>query len=193
MQQIEIKRKFFDILEPMGERSYKVSRKGDLYFLKDFGKDKAGFEDFVDRTNTLKVTGVKTPKIYLYDKNSHIIVMEFIDGSFMSEFLSVHDMDENMYQKLFQTYFYGKVDKLYLDFKPENFKWYNNNLYYIPFTYKKFINSDKFINEDLYYWFATPILEEYLLSAGFSFDHKRVKSEFEINKSLTLLSIKYYR
>ena len=39
MKQIEIKRKVFDIIESMGERSYKVSRKGDLYFLKDLTKD----------------------------------------------------------------------------------------------------------------------------------------------------------
>ena len=193
MRQIEIKRKVFDIIEQMGEKSYKVSRKGDLYFLKDFGDDKDGFEEFVDDTNTLKVTGIKTPKVYLYDKNSRIIVMEFIDGCFMSEFLSVQDPDDSIYQKLFQTYWFCKVDKIYIDFKPGNFKLYNNNLYYIPFKYKKFVDNNTFLQNDLFYWFATPKLEEYLGSAGFSFDHKRIKNEYETNKLITLLSIKYYR
>lgn len=193
MQQIEIKRKIFDVLEKLGERSFKVARKNDLYFLKDFGDDKKGFEDFVDRTNTLKVTGVKTPKVYLYDKNARIIILEYIDGSFMSEYLSSQDADDNIYQKLFQMFWLAKMDKLYLDYRPGNFKLFNNNLYYMPFTYKKFVDNNEFLNEDIYYWFATPKLEKYLLSAGFSFDHKRVKNDYVINKEITLTSIKYYR
>lgn len=193
MQQIEIKRKVFDVVQPMGERSFKVSRKGDFYFLKDFGNDKEGFEDFVDRTNTLKVTGVKQPKVYLYDKNSRIIVLEFIEGEFMNEYLSKEDATEEMVQKLFQTFWFGKIDKLALEMKPGNFKWYKNNLYYIPFKFKKFSDQNYFLNDELFYWFATPQLEKYLSSAGISFDHKRIKSEYEINKQITLLSIKYYR
>lgn len=193
MQQIEIKRKFFDVLEKMGERSYKVSRKDEIFFLKDFGDDKKGFEDFVDRTNDLKVTGVKTPKVYLYDKNSRMIVMEFIDGPFMSEVLAERDLEETIYEKLFQTFWYAKNDKMYLDFKPGNFKYYKEKLYYIPFTYKKFTDNNEFINVDIFYWFPTAQLEKYLLSAGFSFDHKRIKNEYLTNKQITLLSIKYYR
>lgn len=193
MQQIEIKRKFFDVIEKLGERSYKVSRKGDLYFLKDFGTDKSGFEDFVDRTNELKVTGVKSPKIYLYDKNSRIIVMDYIDGPYLSEIIAENDLEEEIIAKLFQTFWLAKIDKLYLEYRPGNFKLHKDNLVYIPFKYKKFVNNNDFLNNDLLYWFPTSKLEEYLLSTGLSFDHKRIKNEYLTNKQMTLMSIKYYK
>ncbi len=193
MQQFEIKRKFFDVIEQLGDRSYKVQRKNDIYFLKDFGDDKKGFEDFIERTNKFKVCGVKSPKIFYYDKNSRLVVMEFIDGSFMSEILSVSDLDETIYQKLFETFWFGKIDKMYLDFKPGNFKLFNNKLYYLPFTYTKFENNDVFLQRDIKYWFATEELEKYLGFAGFSFDHSRIKNEYETNKTIALMSIKYYK
>lgn len=193
VRQIEIKRKFFDIIEPLGERSFKVDRKGDIYFLKDFGDDRKGFENFVERTNKFKVCGVKTPKIYLYDKNLHIIVMDYIDGSFMSELLSINDPDESIYQKLFEAFWFAKVDKMFLDFKPANFKLYNDKLYYLPFSYSKFESNEKFLEGDLKLWFSTPELEKYLISAGFSFDHNRIKNEYETNKQMALMAVKYYR
>ena len=48
MEIFEIKRKIFEVVEKLGERSYKVSRKGKIYFLKDFENDKKGFEQYVD-------------------------------------------------------------------------------------------------------------------------------------------------
>ena len=193
MQQFEIKRKFFEVLEKMGDRSYKVSRKNDIYFLKDFGKEKKEFEDFIERTNKFKMCGVKTPKIYTYDKNSHLVVMEFIDGSFMSEILSVSDPSEEIYQKLFEAFWLAKIDKMYLDYKPGNFKLYNNKLYYLPFVFTAFSSNDDFLQRDLKLWFPTEELAKYLGFAGFSFDRKRIKNEYELNKSMALMSVKYYR
>ncbi len=193
MQQFEIKRKFFEVVETMGERSYKVQRKNDIYFLKDYGQDKKGFEEYIERLNKFKVCGVKTPKVYYYDKNSRLVVMDFIDGTFISELLSISDPDESLYQKLFETFWFGKVDKMYLDFKPGNFKLFNNKLYYLPFTFTKFENNEVFLEGDLKLWFPTVELEKYLGFNGFSFDHSRIKSEYETNKNIALMSVKYYR
>lgn len=193
MQQIEIKRKFFDVLETMGERSYKVSRKNNLYFLKDFGEDRKGFEDFVERTNKFKVCGVKSPKVYLYDKNRRIIVMDFIEGQFMDQYLAEKELDDDLYKALFEAYWFAKQDKIYLDFQPHNFILKDGKLFYIPFLYKRFENNNQFIQEDIKYWFYTEKLENYLLSRGFDFDHKKLKSDYEINKFMALVTIKYYR
>ena len=102
MQEIEIKRKFFQILEKIGDRSYKVQRKNDIYFMKQYGEDKEGFEKFVDKLQTFKVCGVKTPKVYVYDKNQRIVVMEYIEGDTMDAYFSVAELTDNMFQKLFQ-------------------------------------------------------------------------------------------
>ena len=193
MQQYEIKRKFFDVIEQIGDRTYKVQRKNDIYFLKDYGEDREGFDNFVDKLQTFKVCGVKTPKVYAYDKNQRIVVMEFIEGDTMDQYLSVADLTDGMYQKLFQTYWLAKQDKLYLDYRPENFVYSNDKFYYLAFDYKKFVNNDKFINQDIRLWFPTEELKNYIESRGFDFNASRIKSEYEANKFLTLVTIKYYR
>lgn len=193
MQQIEIKRKFFDVIEKLGERSMKVQRKNDIYFLKEYGDDREGFDSFVDRLQKFKVCGVKTPKVYVYDKNQRIVVMDYVEGEPADEYLSKQDLTDDLYKVLFDTYWFAKQDKIYLDFKPENFKISGGKLFYLPFTFKKFVNNDTFINKDLRYWFATQELEDYILSRGLDFDHKRLKSEYETNKFMALVSIKYFR
>ena len=40
MEFFEIKRKIFEVEEKIGERSYRVSRNGKIFFLKDFENDK---------------------------------------------------------------------------------------------------------------------------------------------------------
>ena len=193
MRQIEIKRKFFDIIEQVGERSYKVQRKNDIYFLKMFGDDKEGFDNFVEKQLVFKYSGVKTPKVYVYDKNQRIVVMEYIEGDTMDQYVSVMDLTDSMYQKLFQTYWFAKQDKIYLDYKPENFKFYNDKFYYLKFDFKKFENNNRFIQQDIRLWFGTEEQERYVLSRGFNFDHSRIKNEYEANKFMALMTIKYYK
>ena len=62
---IEIKRKEYEILEKLGDRSFKVSRKGQLFFLKKFEDDPVGFEKFVEAEHRLRVSGVTNPKCFL--------------------------------------------------------------------------------------------------------------------------------
>ena len=59
---IEIKRKEFEVIEQLGDRSFKVTRKGQFYFLKKFEDDAKGFEKFVDAEHKLRVSGVVNPK-----------------------------------------------------------------------------------------------------------------------------------
>ena len=193
MQEIEIKRKFFQILEQIGPRSYKVQRKDEIYFMKQYGEDKEGFDSFVDKQVTFKVCGVKTPKVYVYDKNQRIVVMEYIEGDTMDAYFSVDELTDNMFQKLFQTYWFAKQDKLQLDWKPENFKFYKDNFYYLKFDYKKFVNNNSFIQTDIRYWFPTVELADYVESRGFNFDRKRIKKEYEVNKLMALITIKYFK
>ena len=193
MQEIEIKRKFFQILEKIGDRSYKVQRKNDIYFMKQYGDDKEGFEKFVDKQQTFKVCGVKTPKVYVYDKNQRIVVMEYIEGDTMDAYFSVAELTDDMFKKLFQTYWFAKQDKLQFDWKPHNFKFYKDNFYYLKFDYKKFVNNNEFIQTDIRYWFPTEELADYVESRGFNFDRKRIKKEYEVNKLMALITIKYFK
>ena len=77
---IEIKRKEFEVLEQVGDRSFKVERKGQLYFLKKFENDAKGFDAFVDAEHKLRVSGIVNPKCYIYDKKLRIAVVDWIEG-----------------------------------------------------------------------------------------------------------------
>ena len=73
---IEIKRKEFEVVEKLGDRSFKVERKGKIQFLKKFENDVKGFELFEKNQLVLKNSGLKIPKIYLWDKRSLITVVD---------------------------------------------------------------------------------------------------------------------
>jgi hypothetical protein len=46
---------------------------------------------------------------------------------------------------------------------------------------------------DIRYWFPTEELADYVESRGFNFDRKRIKKEYEVNKLMALITIKYFR
>ena len=118
---IEIKRKEFEVLEQIGERSFKVSRKGQLYFLKKYEDDPAGFDKFVDAEHRLRVSGVNNPKCYLYDKKLRIAVLEYIEGETCFDTLLKGELSEEIIEGLFKTFWYAKNDRMDLDYSPINF------------------------------------------------------------------------
>ena len=190
---IEIKRKEFEVLEQIGERSFKVSRKGQLYFLKKYEDDPAGFDKFVDAEHRLRVSGVTNPKCYLFDKKTRIAVIEYIEGKTCLELLLREDLPEQAIELLFKTFWYARDDRMMLDFKPECFKCTNGKLYYLPFKYQKYVNNESFIQNDIRLWFFTKDFIKYCHDKGIDVDQTRLKSDYETNKSIALMTVKYYR
>ena len=58
VEEIEVKRKVFTIVEQIGERSYKVERKGQYFFLKKYEDRAEEFEQVCDGEHRLRVSGV---------------------------------------------------------------------------------------------------------------------------------------
>ena len=77
---IGVKRKEFEVIEQIGDRSFKVQRKGQFFFMKKFDNDSEGFESFVDAEHRLRVSGVTNPKCYLFDKKTRIAIIEYVEG-----------------------------------------------------------------------------------------------------------------
>ena len=190
---IEIKRKEFEILERMGDRSYKAERKGNLYFIKKFEDDVKGFDQFVDAEHKLRVSGVVNPKCYLYDKKLRIVVVEFIEGDTCLEALLGGDLPEVVIELLFKTFWYARTDRMALDYRPNNFKFVNGKLYYLPFKCDNFVDKESFIQQDIRLWFYTIEFIRYCHSVGAPVDESHLKSDYEVNKSIALLTVKYYR
>ena len=128
---IEIKRKEFEVIEKVGERSYKVDRKGKTYFLKKFDNDKKGFEEIIKNQEILRNSGFQIPKVYLWDKNSLIFVTDFIDSDNIFNILKKEDLNDEIYEQFFLTFWRCKNSKISLDFDPINFKFYDGKLYYL--------------------------------------------------------------
>ena len=189
---IEIKRKEFTVLQPMSEHSFKVERKGKIFFLKKY-TSKDDFRKFVDQQGRLKITAIDIPKVYLFDKNQMISVVEFIEGDNMLEYLSKKSLeDEEIIKRLFLDEWYMRREKLRIDFHPEYFIYNGKKLVYLPYSFTAIEPNYNFTLKDLKLWFDTKEFKEYAESKGFSLDEKRFSNEYLVNKQMALMTVKYY-
>ena len=190
---IEIKRKEYEVIEQIGEHSFKVERKGQFFFLKKFEDDPVGFEKFIDAEHSLRVSGVSNPKCFIYDKKLRIAVLEFIEGETCFDILLKEDLPESVIELLFKTFWYARNDRLALDYSPKNFIFSNGKLYYLPFKCERFTTNEQFVQKDIMLWFFTKDFIKYCHSLGIDVDQSRLKSDYETNKNIALMTVKYYR
>ena len=189
---IEIKRKEFEVLEKMGEHSFKVQRKNKIFFLKKY-ENKDAFNAFVDQYRRLKITAMDIPKCYLFDKNLLISVVDFIEGENIFNILLKEDIkNEEIFKNLFLDEWYMRREKLRIDFHPENFIFNGKKLFYLPYKYGKFEPDYDFNMKDLRLWFPTKQLSAYMKSKGYEFDDSRIGNEYATNKQIALMAVKYY-
>lgn len=190
---IEIKRKEFEILEQIGENSFKVERKGQIYFLKNYKNDIKEFEKFIKNQMILKNTGIKMPKVYMWDKNAKIAIMDYVDGPTPFDILSKENIDESIYEQLFSMLYLARKAKIYLKFSPVNFKISDGKLFYLPFEYSDFKNNEEFLNKDYYLWVFSKQFVRFAHDLKVDVDESRLIKDAFLNKQMTLLAIKYYR
>ena len=190
---IEIKRKEFEVIEKIGDRSYKVERKGKVYFLKKFENDVKGFQAVIKNQEILRNSGYTMPKVYMWDKNANIFVTDYIDGVNVFDILCKEDLDEKILEGLFMMAYYAKRSRNYIDFDPINFKFADNKLYYLPFIMVDYDSKRDFLIKDLPYWFFTKDFVKLAHSRQVAVDESRLLGDFEMNKKMTLMAIKYYR
>ena len=190
---IEIKRKEYEVIEQISDHTYKVERKGQYYLMKKFEDDPAGFEKFVDAEHDLRVSGVTNPKCYFYDKKLRIAILEYIEGETCFDILLKEDLSESIIEQLFKTFWYAKNDRLALDYSPKNFVFSNGKLYYLPFIVGRFTSNEQFVQKDIMLWFFTKDFIKYCHSLGIDVDQSRLKSDYETNKNIALMTVKYYR
>lgn len=193
MEIFEIKRKIFDVIEKLGERSYKVERKGKIYFLKDFENDKKGFEQYVETESKLNCTGIAHPKIYAYDKNIRVVASEFIDGTTVCEDLMKEDLSEQYFELVFKANWFIKKEKISINYDPRLWKLNNGKLFYLGPICGKFDENSSFEKVSMRLWFYSKDFAKFLVQNGLPVDRNRVpENETGINKKMTLLVIKYY-
>ena len=193
MEFFEIKRKIFDVVEKIGERTYKVNRKGKTYFLKDFENDKKGFESYVETERILNGTGIAHPRIYVYDKNLFLVASEYIEGSNVRDDLIKDDLEEKYFELVFRANWFTKKEKIPVNYDPKYWKLVNDKLYYLGVLEGKYDENTSFEKSGLRLWFYSKDFAKYLLQNGFKVDKERVPSnEAVVNKKMALMVVKYY-
>ena len=194
VEEIEIKRKNYQVVEQISDHSFKVERKGKYFLLKKFDDDPEGFEKFTDCEHRLRVSGVSNPKCYLYDKKLRWAILDYIEGENCFDILKEKGaLPEEVLELMFKAYWYARNDRMALDMKPDNFVYTDGKLYYMPFKYEKFVSNDTFVQRDLRLWFFTKDFVKYCHDKGIDVDQSQVKSDYETNKNIALMTVKYYR
>lgn len=192
VETIVIKRKEFEILERLGNRSFKISRKGKTYFLKNYEGDRDGFDRFVRNQHRFSTSSVPTPKVYMYDKNALIAIVDFIEGEKIVDMLIKDELPEHIYEEIFKLDWFARNDKMLLDFKPDNFIFNGKKLIYLPFRFATYKQEDAFATNDIKLWFYTKAFMQYLKSIGKPIDESRIRNEYAVNKEIALTVCKYY-
>ena len=170
-----------------------LSKLVDKELLKKFENDKDGFESFEKSQLILKNSGIKIPKVYLWDKKTMIAVVEFIEGPTAFDILVKNDLEEKYIEKVFKDLWYARTARIYLDFDPRNFFISGDDLIYWPFKYKNYDNKNDFLDRDYKLWIFTKEFAAFAKSLDYEVDTSRIKNDYEINKIMTLLGVKYYR
>ena len=189
---INIKRKEFVVIEKMGERSFKVERKGKIFFLKKYDR-RDELEEFIKNSRRLKITALETPKVYMFDKDQLISVVDFIEGDNVLDLLLKHDsLDELIYKSILADEWYMRREKLKIDFAPNNFRFNGKKLVYLPFKTLPFEKGYNFTMKEFILLFYTKEFSKYVKSLGYSFDDSKIGNEYATNKQMALMAVKYY-
>lgn len=191
---IEIKRKEFVVTSIISERCKIVERKGEKYFLKDFSDDIKGFNEYVESEHKLRTSGIIIPKLYLYDKNKRLVVMDYIDGPTVLDMLQEDTLPDIIFEQIFMMNFRMKTNKIKIDFDPMSFRVSNGKLYYLSSFCRKFDENSSFEKSAIFLWFYSKELVAYLSSKGLSVNRNRLsKIPGETNKQIALMTVKYYK
>lgn len=192
MDSIIIKKKVFNIVSQIGERTFKCEYNNKFYFVKNFGFDKTECKDFLYRVKKISFANINIPKLDFIDKKQCIVALDFIERENPFNKLIDGDLDEEYYKELFLCVRNCKKEHIQLDYNPNNFRFKDGKLFYLPFKFKEYIYDYNFIDYDVKVWFYTKEFSNLVLAYGFNVDKDRLKNEFEINKKMTLMAIKYF-
>lgn len=193
MEQILVKNKTFDIVEQMGSKSYKVTRKGKTFFLRKFVEGSNELKEFEAKARELKISGVSIPKLRLVDKKRNLALVDFIPGPTALDILVAQNLDGEYYKRIFEAAWYAEHDKITLNFHPDNWVLYNGKLYYLLFDYVEGYDKEKsFDLVGLRYWFYTKELANYIESKGLPVDKTRIKDEYATNKEMVMCAYQYH-
>lgn len=188
-----VKKKEYEVIEKLGEHTFKVELKGKTYVAKQFDEDH--YHDFIKGYNELKISGISIPKLLKKDKKEYRVLLEYIPYEIKAiDTLIKENPTEQYLKEIFRIAWYTRNGKITIDYRPHNFAMVNDRLYYlssfVEFGYDK---AKSFELEGIRYWFFTKEFVNYISARGISYDKARLKDEYKTNKEIVLAVCRYQR
>ena len=193
MEYILVKKTNYEIVEKINSYLIRVRHDEKMYLVYDFSYNPELFLDFKFAYKRLKSSGVSIPNVYELDKKSYRAVTEDIKGPTVLDMLREKDLDEKIIEQAFILNYKARINRLRLNFDPINFIYKDNKLYYTPFTFTQYEREEDFTQKEFRLWFYTAEFKNYLIEKGLPVDKSRIKNEYERNKEIVLLVVKYFR
>ena len=193
MDSIVVKKVNYEIVERINSYLLRVKNGEQVYFVYDFSHNIDAFLDFKFAYKRLKNAGVTIPKVITIDKKTARAVVEEVNGDTVFDLLRQKDLDEKIIEQAFILNYKARINRLRLDFNPTSFIFDGEKLYYTPFTFTEYIRDEDFTQKEIRLWFYTTEFKNLLIEKGLPIDKSRMKNEYERNKEIVLLVVKYFR
>ncbi len=195
MQTIVIKRKKFEVIEQLGENSFKVKKGKKFYFVKRFGENEEAFFNFKKVCSDIYNLGVPCPEVCIADKKTFDIALTYIDGVNAFEYLTKNHITDKQLENLYRANWIAKLNKGAIDFDPDKWMFAGDKVYYIAYTLGTYSekDKDKLINGDIKKWYFTKEFRAFAAEKGVEIDKSLIKTEFEANREIMLAACKYYK
>lgn len=192
MPSIHVKRKQYEIIKTLLEdetHSTYLTKKDDKnYIVKSYVTFNV-FSYAIEQHKKLKKCGIKSPKLLKVDKVRLTILFEYIEGEDMLSVLSKQDISDEVFDKLFIMYRFARFSKIDLNYLPENYVFYKNELYYMSTEIGPQMTNKNLENYGIRYWVYTFECGEHLEEKGYVVDKSRLLPRAVANKKIVLLSI----
>lgn len=192
METIRIKRKDFEIVEIISSNMYKCYFNNKYYIVTKLDMDDPDYSDHLFLINKLVNSGVPQPKCKFLDKKQGYVVREYMEATTLFDYILDNDFNENIYRKIFYNAYSAKVAGLKINFDLKSWVIVNDSLYYVSLDAEKYSPEKDFTKKDIWNWFMGKELAEYYKKNGVLIDKTRIKSDFEVNKEMVLMTCKYY-
>ena len=193
MDNLVVKKKTYKVLEELGQHTFLVEKDDKKFVIKTLGIKTEAYSNYVFANKCLSSTGVRVPKLIKADKKTGNVLLEYIGGDYVFDLLINGPLNDNIMEKAFVFNWFAKANRLAIYFNPHNFKYFNEDLYYVNYTFDEYEKVKDFSEKGIKLWFYTNDFAKLLKEENIEVNEARIKKDFEQNKEILLTVVKYYR
>lgn len=151
-----------------------------------------GFEKAMADYRELKHAGINMAKVCYHDDENYVVAFDYFPEDDCLTTLSKGPFPEKYFEALFALYRFARFSKVALDWEPQNFMLRGSQMFYLPTKWEPLTEENKFEKEGLRSWFLGEEGHKLLKRKGYDDSTLPSLSEPEVNKEMTLMSIKYW-